>query len=190
MKNLLISIKIFICLSIITCIIYPLLVTGIAAVAYPLKSNGSMIIKNDSIIGSELIGQQFTKPEYFWGRPSAINNNPIPSGASNLNPLGEKLNEIVEQRIDTIRKYHGNIEIGNIPKDLLFASGSGVDPHISPEAAYFQVERVADYRHFNKEQIDKLKDIIETSIETPDLFILGERRINVLKLNLKLTEIK
>ena len=189
MKNLIIAIKLFCILTIITGIIYPLAITGFAQIAFPQKANGSMITKNQSIIGSELIGQQFTKPEYFWGRPSAINNNPVPSGGSNLNPVGDTLKAQIQARIDTIRKYHGNVQINEIPKDLLFSSASGVDPHISPEAAYFQVNRIANYRHFTEEQKNKIKQIIISLLEKPVLYIFGEARINVLELNLKLSEL-
>lgn len=191
MKNTIIAIKLFILLTIVTGVFYPLAITGIAQIAFPDKANGSMLISNKTIIiGSELIGQQFTEPKYFWGRPSAISNNPIPSGGSNLNPVGDTLKEQIQARIDTIRKYHGDIQMSQIPQDLLFACGSGVDPHISPEAAYFQVDRIAEIRNFTVEQKNNLKKIIETSIERPDLFIFGENRINVLELNLKLNEIE
>ena len=189
MKNTIIAVKLFIMLTIITGVIYPLAITGFAQLVYPSKANGSMIIQANKLIGSELIGQQFTRPEYFWGRPSAISNNPMPSGGSNLSPVGKAFKDIFQSRVDTIRKYHGYISIEKIPKDLLFASASGVDPQISPNAAYFQVDRIANYRHFTLEQKSKLKKIIKTSIENPDLFIFGEQRINVFKLNLKLTEL-
>jgi potassium-transporting ATPase KdpC subunit len=189
MKNIIIAVKLFILLTIITGVAYPLTITVFAQLAYPEKAKGSMISINRSIIGSELIGQQFTKPEYFWGRPSAIANNPMPSGASNLNPVGETLKTQIQARIDTIRKYQGNVNIIDIPKDLLFASGSGVDPDISPEAIYFQFNRVSNYRRFTEEQKNKLKIIIESSIKSPDFYIFGEPRVNVLKLNLKLNEL-
>ena len=186
MKNLIIAIKVFVFLTVITGIIYPLVITGVAQLLLTDKANGSLIINNGKVIGSELIGQKFVSPDYFWGRPSAIDYNPFPSGASNLNPVGNKLKEQIQIRIDTIRKYHGNIPIQSIPKDLLFASASGVDPHISPEAAYFQVERICKYRNYNAKQKKKLLKIIESSIESDDLFIGGQKRVNVLNLNRKI----
>jgi potassium-transporting ATPase KdpC subunit len=190
MKNLIISIKLFFLLTIITSILYPLVITLFANSVYPQKSNGSMIIKDKEIIGSELIGQQFSRPEYFWGRPSAINYNPMPSGGSNLNPVGSLIKEQIQTRIDTIKKYQGDATINEVPKDLLFASASGVDPHISPEAAYFQVDRVVEARKFGPEQKNKLIELIKKSIESPDLFIFGELRINVLVINLKLDNLQ
>jgi potassium-transporting ATPase KdpC subunit len=186
MKNLKIAVKMFLIMTIITGLVYPLAITGFAQLFYPNKSNGSMIYEKNKILGSELIGQGFTKPEYFWGRPSAIANNPMPSGGSNLSPVGKVFKEQFQARFDTIRKYHGNFALNQIPKDLLFASASGVDPHISPDAALFQVDRIVKARHFNSEQKEQLIKIIQNSIENPDLFIFGETRINVLKLNILL----
>lgn len=186
MKNLKIAIRVFILLTLITGVIYPLAITSFAQIFYPNKANGSMIIKENKIVGSEFIGQQFTSPGYFWGRPSAIGNNPMPSGGSNLSPVSKEFKVQFQARVDTIRKYHGYIEVNKIPKDLLFASASGVDPHISPKAAYFQVERIAKFRHLSDNQIIKLKKLIQSSIEKPDFYIFGEFRINVLELNLKL----
>lgn len=190
MKQFIIGIKVFVFMTVITGIIYPLVITGAAQLFFPEKANGSLIINNGKVIGSELIGQKFVSPDFFWGRPSAIDYNPFPSGASNLNPIGEKLKEQVQLRIDTIRKYHGNLPIKSIPKDLLFASASGVDPHISPEAAYFQVERISKFRNYNANQKAKLLKIIESSIESDDLFIGGQKRVNVLNLNRKLFNYK
>lgn len=189
MKNLIISLKLFIILTVITGIIYPLLIMCIAQTVFPDKSNGSMIKLNSNIVGSELIGQKFTGPEFFWGRPSAIDYNPMPSGASNLNPVGQLIKEQIKIRIDSIYKYQGYISLTQIPKDLIFASASGVDPHISPEAAYFQVDRISEARNFNEEQKNKLIELINKSIESPDLYIFGEPRVNVLLLNLKLNQL-
>lgn len=188
MKSITTAIKLFVSLIIVTGLLYPLLITGFAQIILPNKANGSMIIINNKKVGSKLIGQQFSSPAFFWGRPSAINNNPMPSGASNLNPVGELLKEKIGPRLDSIRKYHGNLDINKIPKDLIFASASGVDPHISPEAAYFQINRVAAYRNFNDSQKIKLTKLIDSLIEKPDFLIFGEPRINVLALNLKLSE--
>ncbi len=184
MKNILIALKVFIALTLITGIMYPLAITGFAQIVFPKQANGSMIFKENQIVGSVLIGQQFSKPEYFWGRPSAIGNNPMPSGGSNINPVGSTFKEQFMARVDTIRKYHGNLAVNSIPKDLLFASGSGVDPHISPEAAYFQVDRIAKTRKYTEEQKKNLIKLVSASIENPDFFIFGEERVNVLKLNL------
>ncbi len=189
MKNFFKSIKIFFMLTVICGVVYPLLIFALSQFAFSEKANGSLIIKDKRLIGSNLIGQQFIKPEFFWGRPSAINNNPMPSGGSNLNPIGEKLKNQIQIRMDSIRKYHGNLTIIQIPKELLFASASGVDPHISPETAYFQVQRIAKFRNFDENQILKLKQLINSSIENRDLFIFGEPRVNLMNLNLQLLEL-
>lgn len=189
MKQLIIGLKVIIILTIITGVIYPLAITAFAQIFYQSKANGSMIVNNKKIIGSELIGQMFTKPEFFWGRPSAINNNPMPSGGSNLSPVSKEFKTQFQARIDTIRKYHGNIEVNHIPKDLLFASASGVDPHISPEAAYFQVDRIASFRKFDDKKKNMIKVIINNSIEPPQFYIFGESRVNVLLLNLRLKQL-
>lgn len=190
MKNIWIGLKLLIAMTVITGIIYPLFITGYAQLFFPDKANGSMIFKEQKLIGSELIGQEFTHPENFWGRPSAIGNNPLPSGGSNLSPVGGELKEQVQARMDTIQKYHGDLPMHQIPKDLLFASASGVDPHISPSAAYFQVDRIAKARNFDNIQKKMLKDMIKKSIESPDLVIFGEARVNVLEINLKLNDLK
>ncbi|MFA6572036.1 MAG: potassium-transporting ATPase subunit KdpC [Bacteroidota bacterium] len=186
MKNFKIALKMLFLMTIITGLLYPLAITGFAQLFYPNKSSGSMIYEKNKILGSELIGQGFTKPEFFWGRPSAIANNPMPSGGSNLSPVGKVFKEQFKARVDAIRKYHGNTGVNQIPKDLLFASASGVDPHISPDAALFQVVRIVEARHLNSVQKEQLIKIIQNSIENPDLFILGEPRVKVLKLNIKL----
>jgi potassium-transporting ATPase KdpC subunit len=189
MKNLFIAIKLFIILSVITGLIYPFAITGIGQIVFPHKANGSMIKINEKIIGSELIGQKFDSTIYFWGRPSAIDYNPMPSGGSNLNPVGTQLKDRIQICMDSTYAPLGYTEITKIPKDLLFASASGVDPHISPEAACFQVDRVAEARKFSEEKKKKLIELINKSIELPDLFIFGEPRVNVLLLNLQLKNI-
>ena len=189
MKNLLIAIKLFATLTIITGLLYPLSLTLFAQIFFNEKANGSLIYCEKKCIGSELIGQKFVSPDFFWGRPSAIDYNPFPSGGSNMNPVGEKLKTAIQYRIDTIRKYHQGADLHTIPKDLLFASASGVDPHISPEAIYFQFDRVCTFRKFNDGQRKKLFNAIKSSIETDGLIIGGQSKVNVFKLNLKLLEI-
>jgi len=189
MKNLILALRIFFGLTIITGMLYPLSLTLFAQIFFKDKANGSMITNNGKVIGSELIGQKFISPEFFWGRPSAINYNPFPSGAGNMNPIGDKLKTTIQERIDSIQKYHLNTDMQTIPKDLLFASGSGVDPHISSEACYFQFERVSKFRKLDENQKKKLLKLIKSSIETNDLIIGGQAKVNVLKLNLKLLEI-
>ena len=190
MKNLITGMLLLLFLTVITGFVYPFAIYLIGDQFWGKKANGSLIMRGDTIVGSEILGQKFSSPEYFWGRPSAIDNNPTPSGGSNLNPIGNKFKEIFSSRVDTIRKYHGNIPVEEIPKDLLFASGSGVDPHISAAAAYFQIDRVSRFRHLNESQKLNLKATIDSSIDKRDLFVLGEERVNVLELNMKLSELK
>lgn len=189
MKTIINSIKIFLLLTVITGLIYPAFITLFAQVVFPNKANGSLVVKNDKIIGSELIGQEFKSPEYFWGRPSAISNNPMPSGASNLSVTDCVFKSEFNKRIDTIKKYHTIRSINQIPMDFLFASGSGVDPEISPFAAYFQLDRICKYRNFNNNQKQQLYDYIAKNIIHRTFYLFGEDRINVLKLNLFLKEL-
>jgi K+-transporting ATPase ATPase C chain len=189
MKQIIIAFKLLVVMTVITGVIYPLVITGAAQVIFPSKSNGSFIKQKGKIIGSKLVGQQFSSPRYFWGRPSAINNKPMPTGGSNLSPVGQPLKEQVLARKDTISKYHGNLALNQIPKDLLFASASGVDPHISPEAAFFQIERIVKARNFDKPKSDKLRNLVNKYKEARQLGIFGEKRINVLLLNIELDKI-
>ena len=136
-------------MTFLTGIIYPLFMTGIAQIAFPAKANGSLILKDDKIAGSELIGQKFDSSIYFWSRPSAIDYNPIPSGASNLGPTSDKLKKQVEDRRRLFAAKNSITDANAIPKEMIFASGSGIDPDISPEAAYLQLDRVAKARKYN-----------------------------------------
>ena len=182
-KNIRIAFAMLVFMTIVTGIFYPLVITGLAQLLYPVKANGSMIVENKKVIGSELIGQNFVSTRYFWGRPSAINNYPMPSGGSNLNPVGENFKTQFQARVDSIRKYKKNIELNDIPKDLLFSSASGVDHEISSAAAFFQIDRIAEARNFNENQKSKLIDAVKKAIQYPTFYILGEERVNVLKLN-------
>jgi K+-transporting ATPase ATPase C chain len=163
---------------------YPLAVTGICQVIFPHQANGSLIPVNGNLVGSELIAQGFTKPEYFQPRPSAAGNgyDPTASGGSNYGPTNKKLIDRVQASVEQFRKdnpdYHGAI-----PADLLTASASGLDPHISPDSALAQAARVAKARGAG---LDRINSLVATLTEGPDLGVLGEPRVNVLKLNLAL----
>jgi K+-transporting ATPase ATPase C chain len=185
MKTLIISLKIFLFFTVITGIIYPLFVTGIAQVAYPAKANGSIIIKDKKAIGSELIGQQFDTIIYFSSRPSAISYNPLPSGGSNYGLTNIKLKNIVAERKKQFISFNQLDSLADIPSEMLFASASGLDPHISPEAALMQTNRVAKARNLNDLQKNQLITLVKSLIEYAQFGILGENRINVLRLNLK-----
>ena len=184
-----IALKFLLVMTILTGILYPLLMTGLAQLTFPSKANGSMIIKDGKIIGSELIGQKFDSTIYFWSRPSAIGYNPVPSGASNYGPTSDTLKKLVTARRDLFAKMNSVADPLSVPKEMVFASGSGLDPHISPEAALLQVDRIANARHFENNQKELLIKHINDLTETPQFLLLGENRINVLILNLDLDKL-
>jgi len=172
-------------------IIYPLVMTVIAQLAFPHQANGSLIKDaQGNVIGSELIAQQFTGTKYFWPRPSAAANAPqiaaygtIPSAGSNLGPTSATLQANVQANAKALRDAHKLPADAPVPSDLVFTSASGVDPHITPEAARFQIGRVAEARGLKKEDVSAL---VDQFVEGPQLGFLGESRVNVLKLNLAL----
>ncbi len=184
-----IALKFLLVMTILTGIIYPLFMTGVAQLTFPSKANGSLIKKDGKIIGSELIGQKFDTTIYFWSRPSAIGYNPIPSGASNFRPTSDTLKKQVTARRTSFANANSMTEISAIPKEMIFASGSGLDPHISPEAAYLQLDRVAKARKFNESQKHNVKLLIKNKTEGLQYSIFGEERVNVLALNLELDQI-
>ena len=190
MKTLIISLKIFLFFTVLTGIIYPLLITGIAQLVFPEKANGSLIERDKKMIGSSLIGQQFDSTIYFSSRPSAIAYNPLPSGGSNYGLTNKKLKNLVDERKKHFISYNQLDSIINIPSEMLFSSASGLDPHISPEAALLQVERVAHARNFDSNKKNELKQLITGLTENYQLGCLGEKRINVLKLNIELDKLE
>jgi K+-transporting ATPase ATPase C chain len=185
-----IALKFLLVMTILTGIAYPLFMTGVAQLSFPSKANGSLVMKDGKIIGSELIGQKFDSTIYFWSRPSAIGYNPIPSGASNYGPTSDTLKKQVEARRIFFAKKNSIRDITTIPKEMIFASGSGLDPDISPEAALVQLKRVARARKFNEAQRQKLGQLIKDKINKPQFFVFGEPRINVFELNLALDNIR
>jgi K+-transporting ATPase ATPase C chain len=181
--------------TIITGVIYPLAVTGIAQVLFPSQANGSLIMVNGKAVGSELIGQQFDDPKYFWGRISATGTfaynafnaeNLTASSGSNYGPLNPALIDMVQVRIDVLKAADPNNTLP-IPVDLVTASGSGLDPHISVAAAVYQLHRVASARGLSEAEVQSL---MEQYTEGRQFGFLGEPRVNVLKLNLALDRLK
>ena len=175
--------------TLITGVLYPLIVTGIAQVVFPWRADGSLIERDGQLIGSELIGQSFTDPKYFWGRPSATTPYPYNAAASsgsNLGPMNPMLEEAIRTRIEALQ----SADPGNtapIPVDLVTASSSGLDPHISVAAAFYQISRVARERGMSEDQV---RALVEQHIEDPQFGILGETRVNVLQLNLAMDGIQ
>jgi K+-transporting ATPase ATPase C chain len=175
-------------LSLLTGLAYPLVTTGIAQAVFPAQANGSLIEKDGKVVGSRLIGQNFSGEQYFWGRPSAT--SPMPynagnSGGSNLGPTNKAQLDAVKGNVDNIRKAHPT-QTGPVPVDLVTASGSGLDPEISLASAYYQVDRVAAARKLPATAVRKL---VDDHIIGETFGLLGEPRVNVLELNLALDQL-
>lgn len=178
-----IALKLFITMLVLTGILYPLIMTLIGQVAFPKQANGSLIKEDGKIIGSELIAQSFKNDAYFWPRPSAIDFDPVkPSGGSNYGPTSQKLKEFVQQQSAALKSTASEAK-SPIPSEMVYASASGLDPHISLQAAYFQINRVAKSRSLDP---SKLKSLVESLSEGNQLGFLGPAYVNVLTLNLYL----
>jgi K+-transporting ATPase ATPase C chain len=187
--QLIISIKIFAVLTVLCGVIYPLFITGVAQVAFPEKANGSLIVRDNKVIGSELIGQKFDSIIYFSTRPSVTDYSPLPSGGSNLGPTSSKLKQMVADRTAQFAESNQLSASEIIPSEMLLASASGLDPHISPKAALLQVDRVVKARNMNETQKQELIQLVINVSESPQFGLFGEERVNVLLLNLKLDKI-
>jgi K+-transporting ATPase ATPase C chain len=179
------AVLLFVVFSVLTGLVYPLFITGVVQVAMPERASGSLIVVDGKVVGSELIGQMFTDPGYFHGRPSAVGYSANSSGASNLGPSSTKLMEQVSQRVAEVRSENNLPPDTSVPADLVLASGSGLDPHISPDAALIQVKRVAKARGLPEEDVTAL---VQSRIEPAQFGVLVQNRVNVLKLNMALDE--
>jgi potassium-transporting ATPase KdpC subunit len=188
LKQLRPTVVLFVSLTIITGVAYPLAVSGIAASVFPSQAAGSLIERDGQVIGSRLIGQPFNSAKYFWSRPSATSPayNAGASSGSNLGPTNPALMDAVKTRVEAIQAAHP-WQTGAVPVDLVTASASGLDPHISPASAYYQVQRVAQARGLAE---DRIRDLVARHVEPRDLGLLGEPRVNVLLLNLALDDLQ
>jgi K+-transporting ATPase ATPase C chain len=186
MRTLIVAIKMTIALTVLTGLIYPIVMVGVSRVVFPAQAQGSLIVRDGKVVGSSLIGQNFSKPGYFHSRPSAAGDkgyDASASGASNLGPTNKALIEAVKSRLKGVLEENPGVSPAQVPIDLVTASGSGLDPEISLAAAQLQVPRVAKARGLGEEQVQKL---VEQSTRDRYLGILGEPGVNVVALNLAL----
>jgi K+-transporting ATPase ATPase C chain len=186
--NMLPAFRMLVVLSVLTGVVYPLLVTGIAQLGFPWRANGSLLIESQKVVGSELIGQPFSDPKYFWSRPSATTPQPYNAGASSGSNLGARnpaLAEAVAARVKALRDADPEATL-SVPADLVTSSASGLDPHISAAAAEYQIKRVAKTRGLAP---DDLRALVAQHTEPPSFGVLGEKRVNVLQLNLHLDRV-
>lgn len=188
MKTLIQSFRLLAVLTGLTGVAYPAAVTVVARLAFPERAGGSLVKRDGRVIGSALLAQRFAGPTYFWARPSAGDNGTqfatVASVPSQLGPTRADLRKVVEARAAALRTAHGLPPDAAVPPELLLASGSGLDPHLSPAAARFQVRRVALARGWDEARRRELEALVERCVEAPQFGLFGEPRVNVLGLNL------
>lgn len=185
-KYLLPALRVLFLLTILTGIIYPITITFIVQSIFPYKANGSIVTRNGSVVGSELIGQNFTSDKYFHSRPSATDYNPLPSGGSNYGPTSKALQNSMNVNKDQFIEQNQLSSNTIIPSEMLFASASGLDPHISPTATLLQIARIVRARGLDSARVIRVHTLVQQFTESPQWNIFGQERINVLKLNLAL----
>jgi len=179
------SLRLTLIFTVLTGLAYPLFVTGVAQLAFPRQANGSLVQSKGQIAGSSLLAQKFTSPRYFWPSPSACDFATLPSGASNLGPTSQALHSNVLAHVASFQTGNQLSTNTPVPGDMAFASGSGLDPHISPEAAHLQIARVAKARGLS---VDRVSVLVNKTLEPPQFGFLGAARVNVLALNLALDD--
>ena len=187
-RHLWVALRMMVLMIVLTGIIYPLFITGVAQVIFPHKANGSMVTVNGSVVGSNLIGQQFTQAKYFWPRPSAAGNgyDAMDSSGSNLGPTSKTLIDRIKKDVATLIKADPGLTYGNVPVDMVTASGSGLDPDITPANAYAQAARVAAARGLT---VAAVRNLVKQHIAGRQLGVLGEPHVNVLLLNIALDQL-
>lgn len=179
------SLKLTLVFIILCAVLYPLLIAAIGKLT-PGGGNGEKVMVNGKVVGYANIGQKFTEDKYFWSRPSAVHYNAAGSGGSNMGPTNPEYLQTVQARIDTFMAHNPGIKRKDIPSELVTASGSGLDPDLSPEAALIQVPRIARVRHLPEERV---RTLVEAYIQKPLLGLFGPARVNVLKLNIALDKL-
>ena len=189
-SSVLISVKILLVFTVLLGFVYPLVLTGIDMVLFPGKAKGSLMVENGTVIGSSLIGQNFDSSIYFWSRPSAIGYNPLPSSGSNFGPTSAKLKEQMIERKQSFIAANGLDAGATVPGDMLFASASGLDPHISPASALLQINRIVKARGWNPSMENEVTGLVRRMTEQPQFGLFGNERVNVLLLNIELDKLK
>lgn len=191
---LLVACRMLMLVSLLTGLVYPFLATGIAAIMFPGRASGSILLRHGRPVGSASLAQRFADARYFQPRPSAgddgTNYATVASSASNLGPTSSNLAAQARARAERFRAANGLSTSDSVPPEMVFASGSGLDPHISPASARIQIQRVAEARKFTAAEMEQLRQLVERSIEPPQLGFLGEPRVNVLRLNLNLDRLR
>ncbi|GHM98899.1 potassium-transporting ATPase KdpC subunit [Cytophagales bacterium WSM2-2] len=185
--NLFPAIKLTLLCIVFFVVIYSLIVWSVAYVTAPNHGRGEVVMNDGKVVGFAIVGQTFNQDKYFWSRPSAVNYNASGSAGSNKGPSNEEYLQAVQARIDTFLIHNPDVKKSQIPVELVTASGSGLDPHISPAAAYVQIKRIAKVRNLDEA---KLKSLVDVAVEKPLMGLFGIEKINVLKLNIELTKLK